>query len=54
MTRISVMSRYTILEHEKMLSELTYDDLHEVDLKGHDYTSHKCGYVSPKGHVYPK
>lgn len=45
------MSRYTILEHEKMLSELTYDDLHEVDLKGHDYTSHKCGYVTPKGHV---
>ena len=43
------MSKYTILQHEKMLRELTYDDVHEVDLKGHDYTSHTCGYVTPDG-----
>ena len=45
------MSKYTILQHEKMLRELTYDDVHEVKLRGHGYTSHKCGYVTPKGRV---
>ena len=43
------MGRYTILVHEKMLREMTYDDIHETPLSGHDYTSHKCGYVTPGG-----
>jgi hypothetical protein len=35
--------------HRHMLENITYDDLHEIQLKGTSYTAHKCGYLTENG-----
>jgi len=35
--------------HKHMLENITYDDLHEIPLKGTSYTAHKCGYLTENG-----
>ena len=40
------------LEHEHTLRNFNFETVKIVDLKGHDYNSHVCGYVTPSGTVF--
>lgn len=43
------MEKKWILMHPYVQKNLTFEMVHEIDLKGSSYYSHHCGYLTPSG-----